>query len=95
MDVKIDETWKKILKEEFDKPYFENIVLHLKTERSQGKVIYPPGSLIFNAFNTTPFDKVKGCHPWTGSLSRPAPGTWPLLFGTKWSSTSPITGKYF
>jgi uracil-DNA glycosylase len=59
MDVKIDGTWKKILKEEFDKPYFENIVLHLKTERSQGKVIYPPGSLIFNAFNTTPFDKVK------------------------------------
>lgn len=59
MDVKIDEAWKKILKEEFDKPYFENIVLHLKTERSQGKVIYPSGSLIFNAFNTTSFDKVK------------------------------------
>src|SRR5215475_14210250 len=59
MDVKIDETWKKILREEFDKPYFENIVLHLKTEKSQGKIIYPPGSLIFNAFNTTPFDKVK------------------------------------
>src|SRR5215475_1901026 len=59
MDVKIDETWKKILREEFDKPYFENIVLHLKTEKSQGKIIYPPGSLIFNAFNTTPYDKVK------------------------------------
>jgi uracil-DNA glycosylase len=59
MDVKIDESWKKILKGEFDKPYFENIVLHLRTERSQGKVIYPPGSLIFNAFNTTPLDKVK------------------------------------
>ena len=59
MDVKIDETWKKILKEEFNKPYFENIVLHLKTEKSQGKVIYPPGSLIFNAFNNTPFNKVK------------------------------------
>ena len=59
MDVKIDETWKKILKEEFNKPYFENIVLHLKTEKSQGKVIYPPGSLIFNAFNKTPFSKVK------------------------------------
>ena len=59
MDVKIDETWKKKLKEEFDKPYFENIVLHLKTEKSQGKIIYPPGSLIFNAFNTTPFDKLK------------------------------------
>jgi len=59
MDVKIGETWKKILKEEFHKPYFENIVLHLKTEKSQGKIIYPPGSLIFNAFNTTAFDKVK------------------------------------
>ncbi|HEV8283277.1 MAG TPA: uracil-DNA glycosylase [Chitinophagaceae bacterium] len=59
MDVKIDPSWKNVLKEEFDKPYFENIVHHLKTEKSQGKVIYPPGSLIFNAFNTTPFDKVK------------------------------------
>ncbi len=32
---------------------------HLKTEKSQGKTIYPPGSFIFNAFNTTPLDKVK------------------------------------
>jgi uracil-DNA glycosylase len=59
MEVKIEESWRKILQEEFDKPYFENIVLHLKTEKSQGKIIYPPGSLIFNAFNTTSFDKVK------------------------------------
>ena len=59
MDVKIDASWKKILKKEFDKPYFENIVHHLRVEKSQGKIIYPPGSLIFNAFNTTPFDKVK------------------------------------
>ena len=59
MDVKIDSSWKEILKQEFAKPYFEQIALHIKTERSQGKIIYPPGSLIFNAFNTTPFDKVK------------------------------------
>jgi uracil-DNA glycosylase len=59
MDVKMEESWKQILKEEFNKAYFEDIALHLKTERSQGKIIYPPGSLIFNAFNTTPFDKVK------------------------------------
>src|SRR5215510_2624152 len=59
MDVKIEESWKKILGAEFDKPYFLNIANHLKTEKSQGKIIYPPGSLIFNAFNTTPFDKVK------------------------------------
>ena len=59
MDVKIEAGWKNILKEEFGKPYFEGIVNHIKVERSQGKIIYPPGSLIFNAFNTTPFEKVK------------------------------------
>jgi uracil-DNA glycosylase len=59
MDVKIESSWKKVLKEEFDNPYFLQLVLHLKTEREQGKIIYPPGSLLFNAFNTTPFHKVK------------------------------------
>jgi uracil-DNA glycosylase len=59
MDVKIESSWKELLKPEFNKPYFQQIVLHLKTERSQGKIIYPPGSLIFNAFNTTPIDKLK------------------------------------
>ncbi len=59
MDVKIESSWKEILREEFQKPYFENIVQHLKVERSQNKIIYPPGSLIFNAFNTTPFENVK------------------------------------
>jgi len=59
MDVKIDASWKKVLKEEFDKPYFENIAHHIKVEKAQGKIIYPPGSLIFNAFNTTTFENVK------------------------------------
>jgi uracil-DNA glycosylase len=59
MDVKIEESWKEILKQEFDKPYFQQIPLHLKTEKSQGKTIYPTGNLIFNAFNTTPIDKIK------------------------------------
>lgn len=59
MDVKIEQSWKQVLAEEFAKPYFEQIVLHLKTERAAGKVIYPPGSLIFNAFEHTTFDKVK------------------------------------
>jgi uracil-DNA glycosylase len=59
MDVKIENSWKQALKDEFSKPYFQQIPLHLKTEKSQGKTIYPPGSLIFNAFNTTPLDKVK------------------------------------
>jgi uracil-DNA glycosylase len=59
MDVKIEASWKKILKEEFNKPYFQQIVHHLKTEKTQGKTIYPPGPFIFNAFNTTPIDKIK------------------------------------
>lgn len=59
MDVKMEESWKAALQEEFSKPYFHNLVLHLKTEKAQGKTIYPPGSLIFNAFNTTPLEKVK------------------------------------
>lgn len=59
MDVKIEQSWKDALYPEFSKPYFENITAFLKTEKAQGKTIYPPGSLIFNAFSHTPFDKVK------------------------------------
>ncbi|MFI5156882.1 MAG: uracil-DNA glycosylase [Chitinophagales bacterium] len=59
MDVKIEPGWKEILKDEFNKPYFLQIVTFLKTEKASGKIIYPPGSLIFNAFNSTPFDLVK------------------------------------
>jgi len=59
MDVQIEESWKAVLKPEFSKTYFQNIVTFLKTEKMAGKTIYPPGSLIFNAFNTTPFDNVK------------------------------------
>ncbi len=59
MDVKIEPGWKAILKDEFTKPYFEQIVHFLKTEKMAGKTIYPPGPLIFNAFEQTPFDAVK------------------------------------
>lgn len=59
MDVKIESSWKELLKPEFNKPYFQQIVLHLKTERLQKKIIYPPGGFIFNAFDKTPIDRVK------------------------------------
>ncbi|MGC4232681.1 MAG: uracil-DNA glycosylase [Niabella sp.] len=59
MDVQIEASWKEKLKDEFAKPYFENIVNHLKTEKQLRKIIYPPGPMIFNAFNSTPFDGVK------------------------------------
>lgn len=59
MDVQIESSWKEELKEEFDKPYFEKIVHFLKEQKKAGKIIYPPGKQIFNAFNTTPFKNVK------------------------------------
>lgn len=59
MNVKIEQSWKDALNGEFDKPYFEHLASFLHTEKETGKKIYPPGSLIFNAFNLTPFDKVK------------------------------------
>lgn len=59
MNVQIEESWKKILKEEFTKDYFLQITTFIKTEKAAGKIIYPPGSLLFNAFEKTPFDKVK------------------------------------
>lgn len=59
MEVNIEASWKKMLTDEFKKPYFKQIADHLKTEKKQGKTIYPPGSQIFHAFEATPFDKVK------------------------------------
>lgn len=59
MDVKIEEIWKEVLKDEFNKTYFQHIISFLKAEKATGKIIYPPGPLIFNAFQQTPFPKVK------------------------------------
>ncbi|MEO7427347.1 MAG: uracil-DNA glycosylase [Fibrobacteria bacterium] len=58
-DPKIDPSWKDRLAGEFRKPYFAELKKFLKAEKSDGAVIYPPGPLIFNAFNKTPFDAVK------------------------------------
>lgn len=59
MDVQIEESWKNILKGEFDKAYFQQIVIFLKAEKAASKIIFPPGPFIFNAFNKTPFSKIK------------------------------------
>ncbi len=57
--VKIEESWREVLKDEFEKEYFSSIKSFLVDEFNAGKIIYPPGKLIFNAFNLTPFDKLK------------------------------------
>jgi len=58
MDVKIESSWKAQLQEEFDKPYFEQLTQFVRQEDAAG-TCYPPGRLIFNAFNTTPFPEVR------------------------------------
>ncbi len=54
----IEESWGLVLKEEFDKPYFKSLKEFLVEERKT-HVVYPPGKLIFSAFNHTPFKNVK------------------------------------
>ena len=58
MNVKMEESWRKRLATEFEKEYFVKLVNFVRLEYSSGRC-YPPGSKIFNAFNTTPFDCVK------------------------------------
>lgn len=58
-NVKIEAGWKAALAGEFEQPYFEAIAAFLRNEKAAGKVVYPPGGLIFNAFDSTPFDQVK------------------------------------
>lgn len=59
MSVKIEESWKLRLKDEFEKPYFLQLIEHLKAEKALNRQIYPAGPNIFKAFDSTPFDKVK------------------------------------
>ena len=58
MDVKIEASWKRQLQGEFEKPYFRQLTDAVRVEYRSG-TCYPPGGLIFNAFNLCPFDKVK------------------------------------
>ena len=58
MKVKIEDSWQQPLAEELDKPYFEALAAFVRAEYAR-TTCYPPGNLIFNAFNLCPFDRVK------------------------------------
>ena len=58
MNVKIEDSWKKALGEEFEKDYFRTLVDFVKREYASSQV-FPPGNEIFAAFDATPFDRVK------------------------------------
>lgn len=89
-NVKLEMSWKKVLAEEFSKPYMVNLRKFLKQELQKGKTIYPKGEEYFEALNLTPFLKVKvviiGQDPYHGPGQAPHPS--PLsahrgFFGSK------------
>lgn len=55
----LDPSWQSVVGDEFEKPYMKQLQTFLKTEVDEGEVLYPPNTKIFNALNTTPFDKVR------------------------------------
>lgn len=57
--VQLAESWKPVLAQEFNQPYFTQLTEFIKHEKAAGKTIYPLGSQIFNAFEFTPFNEVK------------------------------------
>ena len=58
-NIQMEQGWKEVLKNEFLSPYFAEIKAHYLEAKAKGAVIYPPAKLTFNAFNLTPFNKLK------------------------------------
>ena len=58
MNVRIDPSWQRVLQQEFDKPYFELLTQYVRAQY-QTCLCFPPAGLIFNAFDSCPFDKVR------------------------------------
>jgi len=59
MDVHIEQSWKKKLKDEFEKDYFQKLSGDVKSMYLNEKIVFPPPQLIFNAFELCPFENVK------------------------------------
>lgn len=92
MNVKIEESWRKRLQEEFDKPYFRQLTDFVRSEYAHEHVL-PHGSQIFHMFNVCPFEKVKvvilgqdRINPWTI--------LWSLFFCTGRDGYSSIANEY-
>lgn len=58
-NIKLEESWLEQIGDEFDKPYMQELKQFLLNEKNQGKTIFPPASLWFNALNSMPFNKLK------------------------------------
>ncbi len=89
----IENSWKKILRDEFQKPYFAEIKNFLQKEKSEWKTIYPAGNMIFNAFDKTPFDKVKVVIIWQDPYHGEWEAHW-LCFSVQDGVTIPPSLRY-
>lgn len=94
MDVKIEQGWKEALQTEFKQDYFLHIVSSLKAEKQAGRVIYPPGNLIFSAFEKPLCYGKSGAH-WPGPLSRSGPGHGAEFFRTPRHQAPAFPAEYF
>ncbi len=56
--VQFPKDWSAILWDEFEKPYFQLLITHLKERKANGETIYPPWADMFRVFRSTPFEKV-------------------------------------
>lgn len=83
MDVKIHDSWKKVLRAEFEKPYFADIKSKLIEEKNK-YTIYPSAKLIFNAFDITPFDNVKVVILWQDPYHWPWQAMWLSFSVPQW-----------
>ena len=59
MSVQLPESRLAVIGDQFEQPYMTSIKQFLVERKEQGETVYPPSSLIFNAFNLTPFDELK------------------------------------
>jgi uracil-DNA glycosylase len=71
MKAALEQSWLQVLENEFEKDYMKSLKMFLMAEKQNGSIVYPKNADIFNAFNRTPFDKVKvvilGQDPYHGS----------------------------
>lgn len=94
-NIKIEKSWKKILKEEFNKDYFKEIKSYLIKEKSEWKKIYPKGKYIFSAFNSTPFSKVKVVILWQDPYHWPWQAHWLCFSVLPWTKPPPSLKNIF
>jgi len=77
-------SWQAVIGDELHQPYMEALRAFLQQEKAAGKIIFPPGPLIFNAFNHTPFDQVRvviiGQDPYHGQDNKGQPQAHGLSF---------------